>query len=253
MGQSAAHLTPWILTVTAGTFLYVALADMVRGQPGMGAAGPGHVPALLSPRSAPSSPRCCGVLARAPGATSSCRTRGSCWAAASCWASPWPKATSVPGCSPDRGGVWPRSPPPRQLEKRGRAGRTLKRTPRTGLSPLHVRPTVPQPGSLQSRNAWKLTWGVSRHGAASPQPLGPTGRRWGGSALPHSPSWGLGCPARGGPEVLGPRLRWWGRGRARSPTPSSLVQPVPEEGRQERGNRSNSILINIIDSKPQYE
>uniref|UniRef100_A0A8B9V9U7 Solute carrier family 39 member 5 n=1 Tax=Anas zonorhyncha TaxID=75864 RepID=A0A8B9V9U7_9AVES len=50
------------------------------------------------------SPRCCGVLARAPGATSSCRTRGSCWAAASCWASPWPRATSVPGYSPDRGG-----------------------------------------------------------------------------------------------------------------------------------------------------
>ncbi|NXQ96902.1 S39AA protein, partial [Sagittarius serpentarius] len=28
VGQSASHLTPWILTATAGIFLYVALAGM---------------------------------------------------------------------------------------------------------------------------------------------------------------------------------------------------------------------------------
>ncbi|NXU59821.1 S39AA protein, partial [Turnix velox] len=29
VGQTSSHLTPWILTITAGVFLYVALADML--------------------------------------------------------------------------------------------------------------------------------------------------------------------------------------------------------------------------------
>uniref|UniRef100_A0A669QRC0 Solute carrier family 39 member 5 n=1 Tax=Phasianus colchicus TaxID=9054 RepID=A0A669QRC0_PHACC len=60
VGQNAAHLTPWILTATAGTFLYVALADMVRaGRAG----GRGPCCAPPEPPLCPSSPRCCGVPA----------------------------------------------------------------------------------------------------------------------------------------------------------------------------------------------
>lgn len=35
LGQSGTPLAPWLLTATAGIFLYVALADMVRGSGGV--------------------------------------------------------------------------------------------------------------------------------------------------------------------------------------------------------------------------
>lgn len=57
VGQSAAHLTPWILTGTAGTFLYVALADMVRGAAGEGGgSGAGQRPSHSEPPLCPQLP-----------------------------------------------------------------------------------------------------------------------------------------------------------------------------------------------------
>lgn len=219
MGQSAAHLTPWILTGTAGTFLYVALADMVRGQPGRGAAGPGHVPAPLSPRSAPSSPRCCGVLARAPGATSSCRTRGSCWAAASCWASPWPRATSVPGYSPDRGGgLAPLAPTPPTGEARPSWWDPETHPRDWTFSPPHETDGgVPQPGSLQSQNAWKLTWGGLQARCCRPPAPRTHREEMGGLSPAPQPLLGTGVPSAGQPRSAWPP--------AVGPRPSAFPHP----------------------------